>query len=110
MNIAASCHNVDTTPLESLPGNVDLKQVECINYPAEKRDDSFTQEPHRQCESDKNNSTNSITTRNRNNSTRISSGNYKKQQTNLHKSIDLLTPFSLYRRCLKYTKLRNGHR
>jgi len=79
LNIAASCHNVDTTPLESLPGNVDLlKQVECATNTVEKKDDNFTPEPHRQCDSDKNNSTNSINvTRNRDNSTRISSGNYK---------------------------------
>ncbi|KYM78378.1 hypothetical protein ALC53_11033 [Atta colombica] len=67
-----SCHNVDTTPLESLPGNVDLlKQIDCTTH-TEKRDDNFTQELHKQCDSDKHNSTNSIATHNRNNSTRIS--------------------------------------
>ncbi|XP_011875821.1 PREDICTED: flocculation protein FLO11-like [Vollenhovia emeryi] len=74
MSPPASCHNVDTTPLESLPGNVDLlKQVECAAHEVEKRDDSFTQEPRRQCDFHKNNSTNNISTRNRNNSVRISS-------------------------------------
>ncbi|XP_018361886.1 PREDICTED: serine-rich adhesin for platelets-like isoform X2 [Trachymyrmex cornetzi] len=67
-----SCHNIDTTPLESLPGNVDLlKQIDCAIH-TEKRDDNFTQELHRQYDSDKHNSTNSIATHNRNNSTRIS--------------------------------------
>ncbi|XP_018349709.1 PREDICTED: uncharacterized protein PF11_0213-like isoform X2 [Trachymyrmex septentrionalis] len=67
-----SCHNVDTTPLESLPGNVDLlKQIDCAAH-TEKRDDNFTQELYRQCDFDKHNSTNSIATRNRNNNTRIS--------------------------------------
>ncbi|XP_011060810.1 PREDICTED: putative mediator of RNA polymerase II transcription subunit 26 isoform X2 [Acromyrmex echinatior] len=67
-----SCHNIDTTPLESLPGNVDLlKQIDYATH-TEKRDDNFTQELHRQCDSDKHNSTNSIATHNRNNSTRIS--------------------------------------
>ncbi|XP_018299762.1 serine-rich adhesin for platelets isoform X2 [Mycetomoellerius zeteki] len=73
MSPPASCHNVDTTPLESLPGNVDLlKQIDCATHIA-KRDDNFIQESHRQCDSDKHNGTNSIATRNRNNSTRISS-------------------------------------
>ncbi|XP_018392320.1 PREDICTED: serine-rich adhesin for platelets-like isoform X2 [Cyphomyrmex costatus] len=75
MSPPASCHNVDTTLLENLPGNIDLlKQIDCaaLSY-TEKRDENFAQELHRQCDSDKNNIENSIATRNRNNSTRLSS-------------------------------------
>lgn len=77
MSPPASYHNVDATPLESLPGNVDLlKQAECTTHTVEKRDDNFImQESHRQCDFEKSYSTNNITAHNR--STRISSGNCK---------------------------------
>ncbi|XP_020284204.1 uncharacterized protein LOC109854958 isoform X2 [Pseudomyrmex gracilis] len=52
-----SCHNVDATPLESLPGNIDLfKQTECESV--EKIDGNVAQEFREQCDFDKINITN----------------------------------------------------
>ncbi|KAL0110596.1 hypothetical protein PUN28_013881 [Cardiocondyla obscurior] len=66
-----SCHTVDTTPLESLPGNIDiLKQAEFATHTTEKKDGNITQEPHRQCDLDRNNSINNITPQNKSNSDR----------------------------------------
>ncbi|XP_019885231.1 uncharacterized protein LOC105258201 isoform X2 [Camponotus floridanus] len=67
-----SCHNIDTTPLESLPGNIDLlKQAECSNiHIIEKNDDNIAQESHRQCN---NKNINNTIVHNRNNNIRISS-------------------------------------
>lgn len=71
-NIAASSHNIDTTPLESLPGNsYPSQQAECST--TEKNDENVPLETHKQCEFDKNISDNIA--HNRNN-IHISSGNY----------------------------------
>lgn len=70
-----------------MPGNVDLlNQAECSSiHTIEKRDDNVAQESHTQNNSDNKNNINNITIRNRNNSIRLSSGNYNKL---LCKSID----------------------
>lgn len=75
----ASCHNIDTTPLESLPGNIDLlKQVECNNIHTIEKNDNIVQESHGQCDNRNNSNINNMNTivHNRNNNIRISSGNY----------------------------------
>ncbi|XP_012216190.2 bromodomain-containing protein DDB_G0270170-like isoform X2 [Linepithema humile] len=58
-----SSHNIDTTPLESLPGNIhSLQQAECSIV--EKRDENVSHESHKQCDFDKNNSENIVCNRN----------------------------------------------